>query len=87
MDVHHPPLCTECVPCLLGARDRVGVSLAGRCCAISPSVLAAYAVHSYAFNFRAAVSFYRYGLLAPVLVRLAYYLVWHVGYGNFLAGL
>ena len=54
--------------------------------AIGPGVFAAYAVHSYAFNFAAAVSFYRYGLLAPVLVRLAYYLVWHVGYGNFLAG-
>jgi hypothetical protein len=54
--------------------------------AIGPAVFAAYAVHSYAFNFAAAVSFGRYGLLAAVLVRLVYYLIWHVGYGNFLAG-
>ena len=49
--------------------------------ALGPGVFATYAVHSYAVNFAAAVSFYRYGLLAAVLVRLAYYLVWHVGYG------
>ena len=53
--------------------------------AISAGVFAAYAVHSFTLNFTAAVSFRRYGLLAAVLVRLAYYLVWHVGYGNFLA--
>jgi len=40
--------------------------------------------HSYAFNFAAAVSFRRFGLLAAVLVRLGNYLVWHVAYGNFL---
>jgi hypothetical protein len=53
--------------------------------ALGPGVAAAYVIHAYAFNFAAAVSFRRYGLLAAVLVRLAYYLVWHVGYGNFLA--
>jgi hypothetical protein len=31
------------------------------------------------------VLFRRAGLLAPVVVRLVYYLVWHVGYGNVLA--
>jgi len=51
--------------------------------AIGPAAFAAYASHSYAFNFTAAVSFRRYGLLAPVLVRLGNYLVWHVLYGNF----
>ena len=40
-------------------------------------------MHSYAFNFAAAVSFRHYGLLAPVLVRLGNYMVWHVLYGNF----
>jgi hypothetical protein len=51
--------------------------------AVGPAAFAAYAVHSYAFNFAAAVSFRRYGLLAPVLVRLGNYLVWHVAFGNF----
>ena len=53
--------------------------------ALGPGVFAAYVVHAYAFNFTAAACFRRYGLLAAILVRLAYYLVWHVGYGNFLA--
>jgi hypothetical protein len=52
--------------------------------AIGPAAFAAYAVHSYAFNFAAAVGFRRSGLLAAVLVRLGDYAVWHVGYGNFL---
>jgi hypothetical protein len=51
--------------------------------AISPAAFAGYLVQSYAFNFAAAVSFRRYGLLAPILVRLGNYLVWHVLYGNF----
>jgi hypothetical protein len=54
--------------------------------AIGPGAFAAYALHSYAFNFTAAVSFRRYGLLAPVLVRLGNYIVWHVLYGNFFFG-
>ncbi|MDQ4099291.1 MAG: hypothetical protein M3121_02180 [Chloroflexota bacterium] len=52
---------------------------------LGPGVFIAYVAHAYVFNFAAAVSFRRYGLLAAVLVRLAYYLVWHIGYGNFLA--
>ncbi len=52
--------------------------------AIGPVAFAAYALHSYAFNFTAAVTFRRYGLLAPVLVRLGNYLVWRILYGNFL---
>src|ERR687886_1526620 len=54
--------------------------------AISAAAFAAYLVHSYAFNVAAAVGFRRYGLLAPVLVRLGNYLVWHVVYGNFFFG-
>jgi hypothetical protein len=54
--------------------------------AIGPAAFAAYALHSYAFNFTAAVSFRRYGLLAPILVRLGNYTVWHVLYGNFFFG-
>ena len=54
--------------------------------AIGLAAFAAYLVHSYAFNFTSAVSFRRYGLLAPVLVRLGNYLVWHVLYGNFFFG-
>jgi hypothetical protein len=42
-------------------------------------------VESFGHNFASAVLFRRYGLLAAILVRLAYYLVWHVGYGNFFA--
>ena len=52
--------------------------------AIGPAVFAAYAAHGYAFNVAAAVGFRRADLLAPVLVRLGDYLVWHVRYGNFL---
>ncbi len=52
--------------------------------AIGPVAFAAYALHSYAFNFTAAVTFRRYGLLAPVLVRPCNYLVWHILYGNLL---
>ena len=51
---------------------------------IGPAAFAAYAFHSYAFNFAAAATFRHYGLLAPVLVRLGNYAVWHVLYGNFL---
>jgi hypothetical protein len=51
--------------------------------AIGPAAFGAYVIHSYAFNFTAGVSYRRYGLLAPVLVRLGNYLIWHVAYGNF----
>ncbi|PYE53871.1 hypothetical protein [Deinococcus yavapaiensis] len=51
--------------------------------ALSPGVFVAYAVQAFALNFSAAAFFRRYGLLAPVVVRLSYYLVWHVIYGNF----
>ena len=41
-----------------------------------------YAVHSFGFNFSAAVLFRRYGLLAPILVRVGNYIVWHILFGH-----
>jgi hypothetical protein len=41
-------------------------------------------VTHYAFNLTQAVMFRRYGVLAAIIVRVAMYLVWHVGYGNFI---
>jgi hypothetical protein len=49
---------------------------------IAPPAIGLYAAHGFAFNFGAAVLFRRYGLLAPVLVRLGNYMVWHVLYGT-----
>jgi hypothetical protein len=40
----------------------------------------------YAFNFAQAVCFRKYGFLAAILVRVVFYLVWHILYGNFLYG-
>jgi hypothetical protein len=51
---------------------------------IAPLAIGLYTAHGFAFNFGAAVLFRRYGLLAPVLVRLGNYLVWHILYGNLL---
>jgi hypothetical protein len=51
---------------------------------ITPAAFAGYAVVSYALNFGQATFFRKYGLLAAVLLRVVYYLVWHVIYGNFL---
>jgi hypothetical protein len=41
-----------------------------------------YAVHNFSFNLSAAVLFRRYGLLAPILVRVGNYLVWHILFGH-----
>jgi hypothetical protein len=43
---------------------------------------ALYAVHSFGFNFSAAVLFRRYGLLAPILVRVGNYIIWHILFGH-----
>jgi hypothetical protein len=40
--------------------------------------------YDYGFNLAQAVLFRRYGFLAAIVLRAAQYLVWHVGYGNFL---
>lgn len=53
--------------------------------ALGPGVFVVYVAHAFAFNLAAAAGFRRYGLLAAVLVRLSYYLIWHIGYGNALA--
>lgn len=50
--------------------------------AIAPLAVGMYAAHSFAFNVTAAAMLRRYGLLAPILVRLGSYMVWHVLYGN-----
>jgi hypothetical protein len=41
-----------------------------------------YIVHNFGFNFSAAVLFRRYGLLAPILVRVGNYIVWHILFGH-----
>ena len=51
---------------------------------ISIPTFVGYAVTSYALNFGQATFFRKSGLLAAVLLRVVYYLVWHVIYGNFL---
>lgn len=38
----------------------------------------------FALNFGQAVLFRRYGFLAPIVMRMAFYLVWHVAYGNLI---
>lgn len=59
-----------------------GLLLAESDGALGPGVFVVYVLHAFAFNLVAAASFRRYGLLAAVLVRLTYYLIWHIGYGN-----
>jgi hypothetical protein len=49
---------------------------------IGPLAIGLYAVHGFVFNFTAVALFRRYGLLAPILVRLGHYMIWHVLYGN-----
>jgi hypothetical protein len=44
--------------------------------------IALYVVHSFGFNFSAAVLFRRYGLLAPILVRVGNYIIWHILFGH-----
>ncbi len=41
-------------------------------------------VVGYAYNLTQNSVFRRYGLLAPFVIRVADYLVWHVAYGNFI---
>jgi len=44
--------------------------------------IALYAAQSFGFNLSAAALFRRYGLLAPILVRVGNYLVWHLLFGH-----
>ena len=41
-------------------------------------------VPDYALNFGQAALFRRYGFLAAIAMRVVFYLVWHVAYGNFI---
>lgn len=43
-----------------------------------PEVMAALGIGMYAMNIFEAILFRRYGFLAPMAYRLAYYFVWHV---------
>jgi hypothetical protein len=53
---------------------------------ITPLMLGAYTLTAIPHNLAQVVLFRRYGLVASILVRQAYYLVWHILYGNFLYG-
>jgi hypothetical protein len=48
-------------------------------------VMAAVFVQDYALNLSQAALFRRYGFLSAIALRVVFYLVWHVAYGNFLA--
>src|SRR5262249_48585047 len=47
------------------------------------SVAAAFAI-AFGQNLTQAVFFRRYGFVAAIAVRVGMYMVWHVGYGNFI---
>jgi hypothetical protein len=54
---------------------------------LTPLMLAGYMVTALPENILAVVFLRRYGLLAPIAIRMAEYLVWHIVYGNSLYGL
>lgn len=43
-----------------------------------------YFVTSYPMNLAACLSLRRSGFLSPIAVRMGFYAVWHIAYGNFL---
>jgi len=43
-----------------------------------------YFLTSFPLNFSQALFFRRYGFLSSFIVRLGYYLIWHIVYGNFI---
>jgi hypothetical protein len=51
---------------------------------VTPLMLGAYMLTAIPQNFAQVFFFRRAGFLASILVRQAYYLVWHIAYGNFL---
>jgi hypothetical protein len=53
---------------------------------ITPLMLAAYLATALPSNILAVIMFRRSGLLAPLTLRWAEYLIWHIVYGNFLYG-
>ena len=54
--------------------------------AITLGMLAGYMVTALSLNFTQVLFYRRYGLVASVLVRQVYYVIWHIVYGNFLYG-
>ena len=63
----------------------VGLTLMGGG-AITPIMLGAYMLTAIPLNFAQVVVFRQYGFLASIVVRQAYYVIWHIAYGNFLYG-
>ena len=61
----------------------VGLTLASDG-AVTPLVLGAYMLTAIPHNLASIVIYRRFGLLASILVRQSYYLVWHILYGNVL---
>ena len=51
---------------------------------ITPLMLGGYMLTALPSNILAVVLFRRYGLLAPIALRLGDYLVWHIIFGNFI---
>ena len=51
---------------------------------VTPLMLAGYMLTTLPENILAVIFFRRYGLLAPIALRLGEYLVFHILYGNFL---
>jgi hypothetical protein len=51
---------------------------------ITPIMLGAYMLTAIPHNLAQVVVFRRFGFLASIIVRQAYYLVWHIAYGNFV---
>lgn len=63
----------------------VGLTLIGGG-AITPVMLVGYLLTAVTGNLLQVIVFRRYGLVAPIVQREAYYLVWHILYGNVLFG-
>jgi hypothetical protein len=43
-----------------------------------------YFITSYPLNLGQAVFFRKYGFLASFAMRLGFYVIWHIVYGNFI---
>jgi len=47
---------------------------------LSPPLMSIHAIDLYALNFTQVIFFRRFGYLSAILVRVAFYLVWHALY-------
>jgi hypothetical protein len=61
----------------------IGITIMGAG-VITPVMLGAYMITALPENIAAVVGFRKYGLLAPIVMRMGDYLIWHILYGNFL---